>query len=145
MRGQAWRANADGGSPEVVTKHRDAAQPTESVDGKRVFYRWRRSIWSVPVTGGEPEETIVPEHDMVWMTFQPAKNGVYYLEWERSSRGMVVSLYDFATKKSKVVFRLRNGEMAGNSSYSISPDGKQILYPRVDQSETNLMLVENFR
>jgi Tol biopolymer transport system component len=145
MRQQAWRATAEGGSPEPVSKQRNAAQPVESFDGKRVFFRWRRTIWSVPVTGGEAEETIVPEHDMLWTTIYPAKNGVYYLEWERSSRGTVVAFYDFATKKSSVVFRMRNGEMAGNSSFSISPDGKYILYPRVDQSETNLMLVENFR
>lgn len=146
MRGQTWRATAEGANPEPITKQHDTAQALESWDGKRVYYRWRRSIWSVPVTGGaEPEESIVPEHDLLWTTIQPMKNGVYYLEWERSSRSTVVSLYDYATKKSSVVFRMRNGEMAGQAAYSISPDGKYILYPRVDQSETNLMLVENFK
>jgi Tol biopolymer transport system component len=145
MRGQTWRANAEGANPEPITRQRDSAQALESWDGKRVYYRWRRSIWSVPVGGGEPQESIIPEHDMLWTTIQPAKNGVYYLEWARSAGGTVVVLYDYATKKNVPVFRMREGEMAGRSSYSISPDGKHILYPRVDQSETNLMLVENFR
>jgi Tol biopolymer transport system component len=145
MRGQVWRATAEGANPEPITKDRGGAQPIESADGKHVYYRWKRTIWRMPVTGGEPEEAVVPEHDLLWTTIQLSKNGVYYLEWERSSRSTVVSFYDFATKKSTVVFRMRSGDMAGQSSYSISPDGKHILYPRVDQSETNLMLVENFR
>jgi Tol biopolymer transport system component len=144
-RGQTWRASADGLNPEPMFEKRNAAQPMESWDGKWVYFRWRRTIWRVPVAGGQEEEAIVPEHDMLWTTIQPAKNGVYYLEWERSHQGTAVSFYDFAAKKSSVVFRMKNGEMAGNSSYSVSPDGKYILYPRVDQSETNLMLLENFR
>jgi Tol biopolymer transport system component len=116
----------------------------ESADGKYVIFRMRRSLWRVPVEGGEPEEFIVPDHDMFWSNVQPAKKGVYYLVWERSARGMAVAYYDYATKKSTLV--THSGGFDRNAgSFSVSPDGKYILYPKVDRSQTNLMLVENFK
>jgi Tol biopolymer transport system component len=141
-RGQIWTAGADGSNPEPFVKRMGASRPVESADGKYVYFLLRRSIWRVPAGGGEEEEAIIPEHELFGTTLQPVKDGVFYFEFERSSRGTVISFYDFATKKSSVVFRTRNGEL---SAFSISPDGKTILYPRIDQSETNLMLVENFK
>ena len=145
-RGQIWKATLNGGNPQTLAPQRGAAQPVESADGKYVYFRSRRSFWRVPVGGGEEEEAIIPEHDLMWATtIQPTKKGVYYLEFERSSRGMVVSFYDFATRKSSVVYRTRNFDMRNAATFSVSPDGRNILYPRVDQSQTNLMLVENFK
>jgi Tol biopolymer transport system component len=138
--GQVWRASANGGTPEPVAKEFGSGPPVLSADGKTLYFRLRRAIWRVPVEGGEPQEAFVPDHDLFWSALQTAKNGIYYLEFERSSRGMVVSFYDFAAKKPVVVFRVRGGD-----SFSVSPDGQYILYPKVDQSETNLMLLENFR
>ena len=149
-RGQLWKATMQGANPETISHERDAAQPIESADGKWVFFRKRGSFWKVPVEGGEAEEAIVPDHDLWWTTtIQPVKKGVYYIEWERSARGMVVSFFDFATKKNSVAFRMkvmgRGFDFGGNLTFSVSPDGKHILYSKVDQSQTNLVMVENFR
>jgi Tol biopolymer transport system component len=145
-RGQIWKATAAGGNPQAIVEQRGAGQPIESADGKYVYFRSRRGIWRIPTAGGDEEEAFVPEHDM-WgpAIMQPTRKGVYYSEFERSERSMVVSFYDFATKKSSIAFRMRNADWGNNSSFSVSPDGKSILYARVDQSQTNLMLVENFR
>ncbi|HEY1337401.1 MAG TPA: hypothetical protein VGF59_07810 [Bryobacteraceae bacterium] len=145
-RGGIWKATADGGSPEEISAQPGAAQPIESPDGKYLYFRMRRSFWRVPTSGGKAEEAIIPEHDLMWSTtMQMSKRGLYYLEFERSQRAFAVSLYDFATKKSEVVYRLRNPDFGGGWGFSISADGKYILYPRVDQSETDLMMIENFK
>ena len=62
---------------------------------------------------------------------------------QRSGRALIVTYYDFAAKKSQPVVRFKNMNMF--DGYSISPDGRQVLYSKVDQNETNLAMVENFR
>ena len=143
--GQIWKAEANGGSPRQIANMPGSGSPEESVDGKYVYYRNRRTIWRVPADGGAEEQAIVPEHDMLWVVIQPAKKGVYYLEFARSARSMLVSFYDFTTRSNEVAFRMKDADFFQAMSFSVSPDGKYILYPRVDQSQTNLMLVGNFR
>jgi Tol biopolymer transport system component len=144
-RNHIWKASADGGGPQQLSPTDGAAQPVESADGKYIYFRSRRAFWRMPVGGGEEEESIVPEHDLMWSTtLQPTKQGMFYIEFERSAREPVVSFYDFAEKKSSVVFHVKNGGWR-DATYSVSPDGKYILYARVDQSQTNFEIVENFR
>jgi protease II len=117
-------------------------QPTESADGKYVYYRQWRSIWRVPVNGGEEEEFITPEHDLTGSTFAPVAKGVYYVEWNRGKRQQQIAYYDFATRQSSEAFAAKDADLG---SFSISPDRNFVIYSRVDRSETNLMLVEDFR
>jgi Tol biopolymer transport system component len=145
LNGQIWKASPDGANPEVLVSQPGAAQPVESPDGKFVYYRMRRSFWRIPAAGGEAEEAIFPDHGLMWSTtLQMSKKGLYYLEFERSDRNFVLTQYDFAAKNNSLVFRFKNMDW-GTPSFSVSPDGKWVLYPRVDQSQTDLMLVENFR
>jgi Tol biopolymer transport system component len=148
-RGQIWKATIQGSSPEPIARDGRAAQPIESADGKYVYYRQGHLFRRVSVDGGEAEDAIMPDHDLLGgTTIQTSKKGVYYAEYERSSRGMAVSFYDFATKKNSVAFRMKSSrgfDFWSTAAFSVSPDGKHILYARVDQSQTNLMMVDNFR
>jgi Tol biopolymer transport system component len=146
-RAHIFRASADGGSPEQLGQQPGGAQPVETVDGKYVYFRNRRSIWRVPAKGGEEEEAFIPEHDLGWATtLQVTLQGIYYFEFDHGRRETVISFFDFDAKKSDVVHRWkRMDNLSGDGGFSISPDGKTILYPRVDQSQTNLVIVENFR
>ena len=144
-RDHIWKSAANGGEPEQISKTDGAAQPVESVDGKYIYFRHRRGFWRVPIGGGDEEQAIIPEHDLMWSTtLQPTRQGMYYFEYERSAGEPVVSFFDFADKKSSVIFHVKRGG-GRDATYSISPDGKFILYARVDQSQTNLEVVENFR
>jgi len=146
-RGQIWKATPSGADSQALPPQDGASQPVESADGKYLYFRSHRGIRRIPTAGGDDEQAFVPDHDLWWgpATMQPTRKGVYYTEFERSSNSLVVSFYDFATKKNAIVFRLRNTDWRSNGSYSVSPDGKSILYARVDPSQTNLMLVDNFK
>ena len=145
--GLIWRAAPDGSNLKALTNRRSVAEPEESADGKYVYYysRNRRSIGRVPAGGGEEEEAIVPDHDLWWTTIQPVAKGVYYLEFNRGVRMQIVMFHDFRTQKNVEVFGLKDADISPESTFSISPDGKYILYSKVDRSATNLVLVENFQ
>jgi Tol biopolymer transport system component len=145
LRGQIWKADANGGNPRQLTNALGSGAAEESVDGKYVYYRNRRAICRIPAEGGAEEQVFIPEHDLLWVVIQPTRKGIYYLEFARGARAMQVSFYDFTTRANDVVFRMKDADFFQATSFSISPDGKYILYPRVDQSQTNLMLVESFR
>jgi len=144
-RGQIWKAGANGGNPRQLTNALGSGAAEESVDGKYVYYRNRRTICRIPAEGGAEEQVVIPEHDLLWVVIQPTKKGIYYLEFARGARAMEVSFYDFTTRRNEVAFRMKDADFFQAMSFSVSPDGKYILYPRVDQSQTNLMLVESFR
>jgi Tol biopolymer transport system component len=146
-RGQIWKAALNGSNARVLIKRMGASQPAESADGKYVIFRWRRTLWRVPVDASEdaePEEFIVPDQEIFWTSIQPVKKGVYYAVWERSRRGMGLAFYDYATKKSTMAMH-SEGFSRGDVQFSVSPDGKYVIYPKVDRNQTNLMVVENFK
>lgn len=141
---QIWRAAADGSGPQQLTRRFGSGSPVQSVDGKWIYYRSRRSVWRVPAQGGKEEEFILPERDPMWAPMQAAKDGLYYEEIDRGSRGTVVIVFhDFATGKQRPALRIKNADF--NQPFAISPDGKYVLYTKTDRSQTNLVMIDNFR
>ena len=96
----------------------------------------------MPVNGGTAEE--VAESDQWPSCIQPVGGGVYYMGWQRRRRASIW-FYDFATQKTSEVLALKDGEVSRDATFDVSPDGKGILYPKIDRTETGIVLVENFR
>jgi Tol biopolymer transport system component len=142
---QIWKIRADGQQQQKLTNNWGDGEPEESADGKYVYFRRDRSIWRIPFTGGVEEEVIAPGHDARWTAFQTATAGLYHLELDREERTVAVGFYDFQSKKSRELVRLPVTDPSSTSNFSVSPDGRFVLYPTVDHAQTTLVLTENFR
>lgn len=141
---QIWRRTLDGGAPTQITQ-RGGSGAVASLDGKWIYYQRGREIRRVAAAGGDEEELYQPEMNLFWGSLAPGRNGVYFLEWERRGRAIQVTYYDAGAKKATAVLKLERPDMERGVSFDITPDGKTVLYSKVDQTETNLMLLDGFR
>ena len=71
-------------------------------------------------------------HDSKW---------VYFVGWQQRCRGRK-NYFDFSTRKVRPIFKISGG--GAFPGLSVSPDGRYILYPELDDYRSDIMLVENF-
>ena len=138
---QIWKVPASGGDATQVTRDGGNAAK-ESPDGRFIYYTRAGdgmfSLWRMPASGGQSIkvlEGIARETD-----FAVVEKGIYFVSNADGENRL--EFFDFAAGKSTLV--------AGNLGKTVpgltaSPDGRTVLYSRLDSSVDDLMLVENFR
>ncbi len=142
-----YRIDALGqGQPTVVTgslTQGDFTNIAGSPDGS-AFWFLARGLARVPAAGGEP--VVVAAHKGV-RNYAAGRDGIYFVEMEsttlqlcRYSDSKVVEVASFQEP-----FPMMTGRTSGGRRFTISPDGKTIVYARVDQRIEDLMMVEDFR
>jgi Tol biopolymer transport system component/DNA-binding winged helix-turn-helix (wHTH) protein len=141
---QVWKMPSHGGPAVQVTRQGGFA-PFESFDRKFLYYSkdFRGTqIWRMPVGGGE--ETLVSEQiNARWAAWALVPGGIYFVTTETGSVP-AIRFFDFETEKVKHVITLLNcpGLEIG---FDASPDQKWFVYSQVDQRQSDIMLVEDFR
>ena len=142
---QIWKQPSQGGAATQVAKAKGTDEAFESLDGKFVYYAKLDApgIWKVPVAGGEETRVLDRGGRSVWAL---TSQGICFFDLGGST-GPALNFYNFTTGK---VTRLREFSKdtrfdTADDSLTVSPDGRWILYTQLDQSGSNLMLVENFR
>jgi serine/threonine protein kinase len=152
--GGMWKISSSGGEAVLVTTA-VGYMPQESPDGSYLYYVQSidgpSPLWRVPTPGGVPVKVL---DGVVLGNFVVLKGGIYYIDrlavagegsthyFDRPSGETRLQYFDLATNRSTTV--LRNlGDV--DVPLTASLDGRTILYPRLDQSVEDLMLVENFR
>jgi Tol biopolymer transport system component len=134
-----WKMPAAGGDAVKVTPN-EGAKILQSPEGNDIYYvtSSRESpLWRLPASGGEPVKVV---DGIVWFNFWVLDKGAYYID--RLGGETRLQYLNFATGKSTTVAR-NLGEVT--SGLTASPDGKRILFSRVDSFADDLMLVEDFR
>jgi Tol biopolymer transport system component len=139
--GETWKVPFKGGDAIQVTKGLGADFPHESADGKWLYYSkgWPgpESVWRVAVEGGEATR-VLDAVDWGWTT---GKDGIYFFTVADNKGRADLSLYEFATGKTRKIRTIERRIGA----VGVSPDGRTILYTQLDEEASDLMLVENFR
>jgi len=128
-----------GGSAIQVTKN-GGFSAQESPDAK-FLYVWvdGGTIWRMRPSG--QETTRILQGVPVWWRVAPG--GIYFIDG--STTPAVVKFFDMATERVKTITTLDLGYSHPALGFDVSPDGQWILFKRVDQVASDIMVVENFR
>jgi Tol biopolymer transport system component len=142
---EIWKIPSKGGKEIEVTRDKGAGWPHESPDGKWLYYSkgWPgpQSVWRKPVAGGEATKVL----DAVSFGWTVAQDGIYFSTLFDEKRHADLSVYEFATGKTRKIRTMERPANAPANAITVSPDGRTILYVQLDEEASDLMLVENFR
>jgi Tol biopolymer transport system component/serine/threonine protein kinase len=139
---QIWRVPSQGGEAVQVT--RDGGEFARvSPDGSELYFTrgdyGSHELWKMAVTGGgETRVNVPPVYD--W-GFVIAGERLYFATPPEGGKYPIVSL-DLSTGKTEQVAKIAYSPFA---KFSVSPDGRWLVYDQREQSNSDLMLVENFR
>ena len=144
---EVWRIPVSGGEPQQVTQHGGQAGSI-SADGAWLFYTKKDGadgLWRLPL-GGDLRTSADKEQRIVEKTyrhnFAVAPAGVYFIPPPNPDGTSTVNYVDFASGAIKEILKLNKLPDLG---LAVSPDGRSLLFTKIDYAGTDLMLVENFR
>ncbi len=141
---QIWKIPAQGGTPVQVTQE-GGFEASESPDGNSLYIlrtdKGHTGLWKMSTEGGH-ETLLTPEPS--FLTSCQWAGGICYLRGEKNP--LELMQFDFSTDRAKRVGSLDAGKIAAFIfGVSVSRDGKWLIYSRMDNAQSNIMLVENFR
>jgi len=137
---RVWRLDLAGGTPREATPEGGYAA-REAPDGSALFFTRadKSGIWKA-AGGDAPAERVVadvPPQD--WADWQPAPYGIYFrtrgphgepsLAFASSSGGPVVPFAPLTEQ--------------GWNGFAVTPDGRWLVYPRVERHTCDIRLIEN--
>ncbi|HEU0184817.1 MAG TPA: winged helix-turn-helix domain-containing protein [Blastocatellia bacterium] len=143
---QIWKIPVEGGQATQVTKQ-GGFEGFESLDGKLLYYAKGRlvpGIWQTPVNGG-PETSLLDNNKAgYWRFWAVAPKGIYFATANEPAHP-IIEFFSFSTHKVAIVVTLDKPLSPTDPGLTVAPNGRSLLFAQLDQSGSDLMLVENFR
>jgi len=102
---------------------------------------WRLDLQASPPKG-EQALNGFPESGYVGEQWFPFGSGIYFMSHPGGKDA--IEFFDLKTEKVHRVYELEKPAPAYIGGMPVSSDGKWMLFPQVDESSSNLMMVENW-
>ena len=141
-RQEVWKIPADGSAPEIQVTHNGGWRGRESFDGQTLYFQKfdLPGLFRMPAGGGPEERIGDVQPPLDW---QLVPGAIYYF---RGANGVfAVDRLDLKSGGVTEALRLPSGTAGGTTNFSISPDGRWLVFAHVDQRVSELMMIENFR
>jgi Tol biopolymer transport system component/DNA-binding winged helix-turn-helix (wHTH) protein len=133
--------------PQPLPTLEGAVRARLTPDGRELWYTRKNTagLWRVELQDGMPAgEPIQVLTDLPrrwdWHNWDLWSGGLVFVD--RNEEGTVLVDYSFATGQLTPLAQIPG---LANPSLAVSPDGKKILYARIERSIRDLMLVEGFK
>ncbi len=147
---QVWKiasgAIEESTAPVQVTREGGFAA-FESLEGKSVFYAKGRDlpgIWAVSAADGKERLVTDMLKSGYWGGWGVAQSGIFLVR-PLPPDAAEVDMYDFSSRRIKRVAALEKDPPFSDAGFAVTRDGSKISYSQVDQSSSEIILVENFR
>jgi Tol biopolymer transport system component len=144
---QVWRVRSSGGSEEQVTTDGGFAA-FESPDSQYLYYAKGRSgagLWRKRLPNGMEQVVLEQLKPGYWGYWAVVENGIYFADQTGSTGSGAIFFYDFTSRKTRQVTRVDKPLAVTDSALAVSPDRKYILYTQIDQSGSDLNILEQPR
>ncbi|NND71267.1 MAG: hypothetical protein HKN43_06790 [Rhodothermales bacterium] len=112
----------------------------ESEDGASVYFVRPNEpgIWKIDVESDEVSMVLDSLEPTDWGNWEITNDGIYLIR--RFQGKALVTFYSFRTRRSRNIATLTN--VPDDPSFSVSSDGKWLLFSRIDRSESDIVLME---
>jgi Tol biopolymer transport system component len=150
---QIWKVPANGlespSNPAIQVTHGGGYAAMESPDAKYLYFTksrensalWRKGIQESIDAGEEPVSVPLQE----WGQWTCGPNGIFFFYWpEHYHQDVRLKFLDLVTKRIHELARIEK-PIIGGRNLTLSPDGRYVAYSQIDNSGSDIMLVENFR
>ena len=146
-RWQIYRVPAAGGEPEPVTVQGGVAAAEAPDGGLLVLRPDRRGLWRLPQVGGQvrdvrAERLPVNLSPADWANWAVVDDAVYALERRFDRRGQVVRM-DLGTGARRALAAV--DDVPEDSGLGVFPAGSRVLLSRQERTDSDVVLVEDFR
>jgi Tol biopolymer transport system component len=145
---QIWKISTDGGAAPIQVTRTSGFEAFESPDGRLLYFtkgRTQAGLWSMPVDGGAESAVVDGVHSSFWGV---ANDGIFFVDYNPDAPRTAhksVKFFSFETRKIKEVASIDKEISNASPAFSVTRDGRSILWTQIDQRGAQLILVENFR